>query len=105
MKQFGFNFNGQTEYMGFLSRKLINHTSDEIMILTTTKPIDSGKNLVVGLATTHIPLKKTFNKLKKELLKKKIIIFNNSLKNYMEKKTIYRCFGIKPSCWRRWLYW
>ena len=87
MKQFGFNFNGQTEYMGFLSRKLINHTSDEIMILTTTKPIDSGKNLVVGLATTHIPLKKTFNKLKKELLKKKIIIFNNSLKTIWKKKS------------------
>ena len=72
MKQFGFNYNGQTEYVGFLARKLINRSSNEIMILTTTKPIDSGKNLVVGLATTHIPLKKTFGKLKKELLKENI---------------------------------
>ena len=77
MKQFGFNYNGQTEYVGFLARKLINRSSNEIMILTTTKPIDSGKNLVVGLATTHIPLKKTFGNLKKELLKEKIMIFNN----------------------------
>ena len=86
MKQFGFNYNGQTEYMGFLARKLINQSSNEIMILTTTKPIDSGKNLVVGLATTHIPLKQTFNKLKKELLKEKIIVFNDSLKTIWKKK-------------------
>ena len=106
MKQFGFNYNGQTEYVGFLARKLINRSSNEIMILTTTKPIDSGKNLVVGLATTHIPLKKTFDKLKKKLLKEKLMIFNNSLKTiWKKKKTIYWCFGIKPSCWRRWLYW
>ena len=89
MKQFGFNYNGQTEYVGFLARKLINRSSNEIMILTTTKPIDSGKNLVVGLATTHIPLKKTFDKLKKELLKEKIMIFNNSLKTIWKKKKPY----------------
>ena len=89
MKQFGFNYNGQTEYVGFLARKLINRSSNEIMILTTTKPIDSGKNLVVGLATTHIPLKKTFYKLKKELLKEKIMIFNNSLKTIWKKKKPY----------------
>ena len=105
MKQYGFNYNGQTEYMGFLSRKFIIQSSNEIMILTTTKPIDSGKNLVVGLATTHIPLKKTFNKLKKEKLKEKIIIFNNSLKTIWKKKTINWCFSIKPSCRRRWTYW
>ena len=29
------------------------------------------KNLVVGLATTHIPLKKTFDELKKKQLKEK----------------------------------
>ena len=53
MKQFGFNFNGQTEYMGFY-REVDKPLFSEIMILTTTKPIDL-KNLVVGLATTHIP--------------------------------------------------
>lgn len=89
MKQFGFNYNGQTEYVGFLARKLIDRSSNEIMILTTTKPIDSGKNLVVGLATTHIPLKKTFDKLKKELIKEKIMIFNNSLKTIWKKKKPY----------------
>ena len=89
MKQFGFNYNGQTEYVGFLARKLINRSSNEIMILTTTKPIDSGKNLVIGLATTHIPLKKTFDKLKKEFLKEKIMIFNDSLKTIWKKKKPY----------------
>jgi len=92
MKQFGFNYNGQTEYVGFLARKLIDRSSNEIMILTTTKPIDSGKNLVVGLATTHIPLKKTFDKLKKNLLKEKIMIFNNSLKTIWKKKK--PCIGV-----------
>ena len=28
------------------------------MILSTSKPVDKGKNLIVGLITTHIPLKK-----------------------------------------------
>ena len=87
MREYGFNYNGQTEYMGYLARKFINQSSNEIMILTTTKPIDSGKNLVVGLATTHIPLKKTFNKIKEELLREKIIIFNNSLKTIWKIKS------------------
>ncbi len=86
MKEYGFNYNGQTEYMGYLSRKFINQNSNEIMILTTTKPIDCGTNLVVGLATTHIPLKKTFNKLQKKLIKEKLIIFSNSLKTIWKKK-------------------
>ena len=86
MKQYGFNYNGQTEYMGFLSRRFINKSASEIMILTTTKPVDLGKNLVVGLATTHVPLKKTFVKLKKKNLKEKIIIFNNSLISIWKKK-------------------
>ncbi|MAZ46659.1 MAG: 4-hydroxythreonine-4-phosphate dehydrogenase PdxA [Rickettsiales bacterium] len=86
MKQYGFNYNGQTEYMGFLSRKYITPSSNEIMILTTTKPIDSGKDLIVGLATTHIPLKDIFKNLRKEQLKQKIITFNNSLKTIWKKR-------------------
>ena len=61
----GFKFNGQTEFIGELSKK--NSVDDEeIMILSTTKPIDSGKNLIVGLVTTHIPLKKIFRILTKK---------------------------------------
>ena len=97
MKQYGFNYNGQTEYMGFLSRKFINYSSNEIMILTTTKPVDFGKNLIVGLATTHIPLKKIFNKLKKEQLKRKIITFNNSLKTIWRiKKPLIGILALNP---------
>ena len=35
--------------------KYIKNSSNEIMILTTSKPVDSGKNLIIGLLTTHIP--------------------------------------------------
>ena len=50
------------------------------MILSTIKPEDKGKNLVVGLATTHIPLNKIFKELSSSRLKQKIISFNDSLK-------------------------
>ena len=36
------------------------------MILSTTKPSDKGKNLIVGLVTTHIPLKRIFSFLTKK---------------------------------------
>ena len=86
VKQNGFSFNGQTEYLGFLSRKYINKNVNEIMILATTKPTDSGKNLIVGLATTHIPLNKIIKSLTKKELKKKIIVFNDCLKKIWGKK-------------------
>ena len=50
------------------------------MILSTTKPTDKGKNLIVGLVTTHIPLKRIFNFLKKKEIEEKLLIFRNSLK-------------------------
>ena len=56
------------------------------MILATTKPTDSGKNLIVGLATTHIPLNKIIKSLTKKELKKKIIVFNDCLKKIWGKK-------------------
>ena len=80
LKMSGFKFNGQTEFIGELSKKKNSIDDEEIMILSTTKPVDSGKNLIVGLVTTHIPLKKIFKILTKEKIEKKLKVFNNSLK-------------------------
>ena len=80
LKMSGFKFNGQTEFIGELSKKKNSVNDEEIMILSTTKPIDSGKNLIVGLVTTHIPLKKIFRILTKEKIEKKLKVFNDSLK-------------------------
>ena len=46
----------------------------------TNKPIDNGSNLIVGLVTTHIPLKEIFKEISEKRLIKKIYAFNNSLK-------------------------
>ena len=77
----GFEFIGQTEfisnYISIKQKKKIN----EIMILSTTKPIDNGSNLVVGLVTTHIPLKEISESLKLSIVTSKIESFIISLKN------------------------
>ena len=80
LKSSGFTFNGQTEFIGDLSKKKFHHKNKEIMILSTTKPSDKGKNLIVGLVTTHIPLKRIFSFLKKKEIEEKLLIFRNSLK-------------------------
>tara|TARA_B100001057_G_scaffold37477_1_gene33868 strand:- start:58 stop:1080 length:1023 start_codon:yes stop_codon:yes gene_type:complete len=79
LKMSGFKFNGQTEFIGELSKKY-SINDEEIMILSTTKPIDEGKNLIVGLVTTHMPLKKIFKILTKKKIEKKLEVFDNSLK-------------------------
>ena len=43
LKEYGFKFNGQTEFIGELSRQKIDRSSNEIMILSTIKPEDKGK--------------------------------------------------------------
>ena len=86
VKSFGFKFNGQTEFIGHLAKKKIDPKATEIMILTTSKPSDKGKNLIVGLVTTHSPLKNIFKELTKIKLKKKILSFNQSLKTIWNKR-------------------
>ena len=49
------------------------------MILSTSKPADNGKNLIVGLITTHIPLRKFTNFIDKKLIFEKVLAFKNSL--------------------------
>ena len=80
LKISGFKFNGQTELIGDLSKRKFRHKNDEIMILSTTKPADKGKNLIVGLVTTHIPLKNIFSFLTKKKIEEKLLIFRDSLK-------------------------
>lgn len=97
LKEYGFKFNGQTEFIGELSRQKIDRSSNEIMILSTIKPEDKGKNLVVGLATTHIPLNKIFKELSSSRLKQKIISFNDSLKKIWKiKKPLIGVTAINP---------
>ena len=97
LKSSGFKFNGQTEFIGNLSMKTFNHSNEEIMILTTRKPLDKGKNLIVGLVTTHIPLKEIFKHLSKNKIEKKLAIFYDSLKKIWKiKKPIIGITGLNP---------
>ena len=80
LKKNGFNFCGQTEYLAHLASKDKSKINKEIMILSTSKPADRGPNLIVGLVTTHLPLKECLNKITKKILEEKISIFNDSLK-------------------------
>ncbi len=79
LKKSGFKFNGQTEYISHLCKKYFKKKNNEIMILSTNKPIDMGKNLIVGLITTHEPIKDFLKKINKRELIKKIYAFNFSL--------------------------
>ena len=79
LKKAKFNFNGQTEYLSYLASKKNKKKYSEIMILSTTKPTDKGKNLIVGLITTHIPLKKIHKLIDQKIIYEKIIAFRNSL--------------------------
>ena len=76
----GFNYNGQTEFISHLIEKKVKRKFEEIMIMTTTQPLDKGKNLIVGLFTTHIPLSDFSQNLSINKIKKKIRVFENSLK-------------------------
>ena len=52
----------------------------EIMILSTTKPTDNGSNLIVGLLTTHVPLKNCLNYITKQVIEDKVILFHQTLR-------------------------
>ena len=81
LKEYGFNFNGQTEYISSKLKKITKSNFDEIMILSTRKPIDNGKNLIVGLVTTHIPTKEIFRSFKKQKIIKKLLALYKALKD------------------------
>ena len=87
LKEAKFNFNGQTEYLSYLTTKRTQTKHSEIMILTTTKPLDNGKDLIVGLITTHIPLREIHKTLNKKKILEKILSFRNSLSKLWKKKS------------------
>jgi 4-hydroxythreonine-4-phosphate dehydrogenase len=82
LKKNGFNFCGQTEYLSSLATKKNKKQTNEIMILSTTKPEDKGTNLIVGLITTHVPLKDCLKNVNKKLIEEKISLFDRSLKKF-----------------------
>ena len=82
LKKNGFNFCGQTEYLSSLATKKNKKKTNEIMILSTTRPEDKGTNLIVGLITTHVPLKDCLKNVNKKLIEEKISLFDNSLKKF-----------------------
>ena len=84
LRKAGFNYNGQTEYISHLIEKKVKRKFDEIMIMTTTKPLDKGKNLIVGLFSTHIPLGDFSQNLSINEIKKKNKSFRKFIKKYLE---------------------
>ena len=64
-----FNFTGHTEYL----QDRLGGEDEPLMILM-------NENLKVALVTTHEPIKELSEKITKELIIKKLNIFNNSLK-------------------------
>ena len=82
LKKNGFNFCGQTEYLSSLATKKNKKQTNEIMILSTTQPEDKGTNLIVGLITTHVPLKDCLKNVNKKLIEEKIYLFDRSLKKF-----------------------
>ena len=93
----GFKYLGQTEFISKIVSKKYKKNFNEVMILSTTKPADNGKNLRVGLVTTHIPLKEVSKKIDKNLIIKKSESFISSLKkNWLIKKPIIGICGINP---------
>jgi len=86
LKKNGFNFCGQTEYLSSLAKEKNNKKTNEIMILSTTRPEDKGTNLIVGLITTHVPLKDCLKNVNKKLIEEKISLFDSSLKKFWSVK-------------------
>ena len=80
LRKSGFSFNGQTEFISHLIQQKTKKKFDEIMIMTTTKPLDRGTNLTVGLFSTHIPLKEFDKFLSVDEIIRKVIVFETSLK-------------------------
>lgn len=78
--KYGFKFSGQTEYISNLVSKIKQKEFNEIMILSTTKPIDKSRNLIVGLLTTHVPLKNVSRIITPDLLIRKTMSFEKTLK-------------------------
>lgn len=78
--KYGFKFSGQTEFISDLVSKFTKKKYEEVMILSTTKPVDLSNNLRVGLITTHLPMKNITDLLTKKKIINKTKSFADSLK-------------------------
>lgn len=78
--KYGFKYKGQTEYISKLVSKKFKRKYDELMILSTTCNLKKT-NLIVGLVTTHIPIRDVSKNLTKEVIIKKANSFYNSLRD------------------------
>ncbi len=95
----GFKYFGQTEFISKIISDKYKKKVNEVMILTTTKTLDNGRNLRVGLVTTHIPLKEVSKKLSKKLIIQKSESFINFLKKEWKiKNPAVGICGINPHC-------
>tara|TARA_Y100000589_G_scaffold327307_1_gene368864 strand:- start:453 stop:1481 length:1029 start_codon:yes stop_codon:yes gene_type:complete len=93
----GFKFKGQTEYISYLTKNLTKKNNEEIMIMTTQKPSDGGKNLIVGLCSTHESIKDAINKITLKKTLKKIKVFKQSLQKIWKINNPYIAVsGINP---------
>ena len=79
------NYQGVTEYIS----KKINKKNNEVMLIYNS-------NLSVVPITTHIPLRKVANLIKKKLIIKKMEIFNNFYKKKLNKKIKIGILGLNP---------
>lgn len=78
--KYGFKYAGQTEYISEIVSRKKKKKFSEVMILSTTRPVDKSSNLRVGLVTTHIPMKNVSKIITRNLLANKTISFENTLR-------------------------
>ncbi len=77
---------GVTEYLAF---KCNIKNNSEVMLI-------KNKNLSVTPITTHIKISKISNKIKPDLIKRKIFTMNNWFKKYYKKKPKIAILGLNP---------
>jgi len=79
-------YNGITEYLAFKTR-----SNNEVMFLF-------NKELSVSPITTHIPINKVAQKIKKKIIISKIISINNFYKKFLGFKPKIAVTGLNPHC-------
>ena len=79
-------YNGMTEYLAYKTRSL-----NEVMLIF-------NKELSVSPLTTHIPINKVTNKIKKKIIVSKIISINKFYKKFLGFEPKIAITGLNPHC-------
>ena len=79
-------YNGMTEYLAYKTRSL-----NEVMLIF-------NKELSVSPVTTHIPINKVTNKIKKKIIVSKIISINKFYKKFLGFEPKIAITGLNPHC-------